>query len=252
MAPAGAVITVDQETIDANHALAETIKRSLGRAEDRVRSSTEGKELGDSNIRALVAFEAMRAAQEERHNLRSMQAWLAVKVARDKLYLDFPPTDEYPGGFGNLKEWLRAVGIRFGTLDELNYLGTIVAPMLEERGIKIEPLLNSDRYPKLAETITVLKHIAEGKEKEHTAKSVIEDVSKASSRDDMRVKYRQQVYVADGAINKSKGRAVITIVTDEDSVGSFVSSLRTKVEWHLSATVQEKDHEYIVRVPKNE
>jgi hypothetical protein len=250
MAPAE-IITVEKEIVDANHNLAETIRRTLEKASEKVMKSVNGKGLGDDNIKSLVAFEAMKSAQDERHNLRSMQAWLAVKVASDKLYLDFPPTKDYPEGFGDMLEWLRAVGIQHSTLYDLNSLATRVAPLLAEHGVSISNYLNSDRYPKLAEAIPTLNRIATGEEEEHTVEEVIKDVEKASSRNDVRAKYRNERYIGNGAINaRSDGTVIFSVVTSQEDAGSLVKSLQGKVDWYLSVTVQEENHEYIARIPK--
>lgn len=236
----------------ANGSLADVIRRNMSQALDRVMKIAEDN-WDDTNLEAMVAFEAMRSAQEERHNLRSMQAWLAVKVGREQLYLAFPPTQEHPEGFGSLREWLKAVGITGSTIYALDGLGMEVAPLLEEHGIEVEQFLNSDRFPKFAETISALRKIARGEPVEYTVEDVIADVGKAQNRDDMRLKYRTQTYIANGAVNNLGNKRVMTIVSKEEDFETLLSALQGKVDWHvLSSTAEEREHEVIVRLLKGE
>jgi nitrogen regulatory protein PII len=238
---------------DANGSLAEVISRNMNQALERVMEMAEGKSWDDQNLEAMVAFEAMRSAQEERHNLRSMQAWLAVKVGREQLYLAFPPTQEHPEGFGSLKEWLRAVGITGSTVYALDGLGMEVAPLLEEHGIEVEGYLNADRFPKLAEAIPRLRDIARGEETEHTVQEIMEDVGKAQSRDDMRHKYRKQTYIAQGAVNNLGNKRVMTIVSADKDFETLLNTLQGKVDWHaMSCTAEERQHEVILRLLREE
>jgi hypothetical protein len=212
-----------------------------------------GMQLGRSNLDAMVAFEAMQVANEERGNLRSMQAWLAVKVGRDQQYLSYPPTEDYPEGFGSMREFLKAAGITGTTVYALDGLAMEVAPMLEAQGYEVGQYLTRGRYPKLAEAMSQLRRIARGQKTEYELAEIMADVERATNRNDIRQKYRQQAYVADGAVNNLGSRSVLTIVANEERVQSLLNSLASKVDWHaMSATAEERNHEIVLRLPKSE
>lgn len=239
------------ELAKSNELLAEIIQRNMDRALERVQE-TASDTWDDQNLEAVVAFEAMRAAEEERHNLRSMQAWLAVRIGQEQLYLAYPPTNEYPEGFGDLKEWLRAVGISGSTVYALNVLGMEVAPYLREHGYEVEQYLNSDRFPKLAEVIPRLRELVRGDDTDFTLDEIMEDVSQAQSRDDMRLKYKPDTgYIAKGSVNTLGNSRVLTILAEEESLSTLLNVLRRRVDWHnLSSVVEERDHEIILRLNK--
>lgn len=235
----------------ANGNLAEVIERNMKQAYEKVLGLARGKPWDDDNLHALMAFEAMRSAEEERHNLRSMQAWLAVKVAKHKLYLAFPPLPEHPDGFGSMVEWLKAVGISGTTVYALNDLSTEVAPLLEDHGYEVERYLNRDRFPKLAEAVSKLKYIARGEETDYDIEEVMQDVEKAQSRDDIRLKYRKQEFIAEGAINSLGTQKTLTIIVDEEHTQTLLNTLRSKVDWHTrTAVAEEKEHEVVIHFMK--
>jgi len=232
--------------------LKQTIERNLSWAQERVLEQIGGQDIPENNLNAMVALEAMRTAEIERHNLRSMQAWIACKVAKEKTYLDYPITEEFPQGIGNMKEWLSAVGISGSSMYELYYLSEIVAPLFEEQGEDIYEYLRRDKYSKLAEAVTVLKRIASGEEEEYEFKEVMEDINNAPNRDDIRSKYRDERFLADGAVNKVDGEySTLTIYAPDEHVQSLLRGLQGKVEWHLSVIADsQSEHEIVLRVPR--
>lgn len=249
----GELVTVgEMERIKrANGNLADVIRRNMKRAAKTVLEQARGQPWDDENLNALMAFEAMRNAEEERHNLRSMQAWLAVKVAKTHLYLAFPPLPGYPDGFGDMKEWLKAVGITGTTVYALNDLSTKVAPLLEEHGYEVERYLNQDRFPKLAEAVSKLKSIADGEEVDYTVEEVMDDVERAQTRNDIRTKYRKQDYIAEGAINNLGTKKALTIIAPEEHIQALLNALHSKVDWHARTSVaEEKEHEVIIHLMK--
>lgn len=235
----------------ANGSLADVIERNMKQAYEKVVELAKGKLWDDDNLHALMAFEAMQSAEEERHNLRSMQAWLAVKVAKHKLYLAFPPMPKHPDGFGDMKEWLRAVGIQGTTVYDLDGLSMEVAPLLEDRGYEVERYLSKDRYPKLAEAVSRLRKIARGEEVDFDVEEIMDDVERAQSRDDVRLKYRKQEYIAEGAINSLGTQKTLTIIVDEEHTQTLLNALQSKVDWHARTTVaEEKEHEVVIHLMK--
>jgi hypothetical protein len=242
-------LTRKDRLAQANSELEETIERNMRRARQRVLERLDLNEEWDTtNLNALIAFEALRGTETERQNLRSMQAWLAVKAGREQLYLAFPPTEERPEGFGSLTEFLEAAGV--GAKYKLNILAMVVTPLLDKHGYRIEDYLNRDRYPKLAEARSTLKDIAEGTETEHTVEGVMDDVERATNRNDIRLKYsKRRGYVADGAVNRLGAKRTMVIVADEEQVESFIRALQGRVDWHaISATAEQRDHEVVLRL----
>jgi len=235
----------------ANGQLAETIQRNMREAMARVKKRAIGKNWDEANLEALMAFEAMSAAEEERHNLRSMQAWLAYKVGRTQLYLAFPPTQEHPDGFGDMKEWLRAVGIKGSTLYDLDGLAMEVGPLLEREGYKVASYLNKDRYPKLAEAISKLRQVARG-EDDTPVSDIMDSVSRAQSRDDVRGKYRQSDYIAEGAVNNLGRTSTIVLETKDEHVETIINALQNKVDWCRTSVAENRKHEVIIHLMKKE
>jgi hypothetical protein len=229
--------------------LAALVKRILEESKARVLEYAD-ESWGTNNIEAMTAFQAMKTAELERQNLRSMQAWIAVVVARKSLYLDMPPTEEHPNGLGSLKEFLDAAGIKGSTKYDLDGLGNEVAPLLEEQGYEVGEFLNKDRYPKLAEAIPRFRSIARGEDVDYTVPELVEDVRHAQSRDEVRRKWRQQRYVARGSVNKNHKHTLVLIMVDEENLQSVLSSLNGKVNWDLTSVMEDNGGELAVTVLK--
>lgn len=242
--------TTKELTVIDDAGLAETITRILDQAEQQVLLNTDTTGYDDKNMEALVAFQAIKVAEDERHNLRSMQAWIAVRLEEEQTYLAYPPTEEYPEGFGSLSEFLQAAGI--SSRQRRYELGLVagIQGYLGYHGYDIYEYLNQDRYPKLINAAVQIKNLATGKETEFELDEIMKDVETAQSRDDIRKKYREAKHIAYGAVNHAGDMRVLTVVADEEAVSTLIKTLQSKVDWSLSATAEEKDSEIVVHALK--
>jgi len=219
-------------------------------SEDVARSNGSLEGLDDTNLKAQMAFRALSLSEAKRIAYRSVQASIVVQMVREPggpLWLAHPPTEDYPNGFGSLKEFLKATGIGYSTVYDLNNLGTRVVPYCDKHGISIEPYLTEGRYPMLVEASSQLRRsIDEDEESEYDVEEILGDVMNARTRDDVRAKYRKHRddKVGEAAVHylDDNDRAVLMVLLPHhEDVGVLVSKLAGVVGWdNLVATVRER------------
>jgi hypothetical protein len=158
-------------------------------------------------------------------------------VRAGKLWLAHPPTDDYSSGFGSLREFLLAAGLSPTTASDLCRLEQIV-PFCDRQGIPIDRYLGEETYGKLVEAGPALRRAAED-EDAGTVEDVLEDVSNASSRDDIRHRYAEHRDPSgQGAVHRLEdGRVLVLLVLDdEQTVGKLIPKLST-VGWDRLVSV---------------
>ncbi len=226
--------------------LASLIQSVLSEAAEDVEyinGSMQITNLDNDNIKAQMAFQALVIAERRRKGYRSVQASIVASMIRERnsIWLAFPPTDDYPTGFGSLREFLSAAGLSHTTVGDLCRLEYIV-PYCDENKIPIDEHMSEDRYPMLVEAGSTLRKAAIHGDLD-TVISVLEDVSVASSRDAIRAKYAQhRDRLGQGAVHiLDNRRAVIVLLLDDvDDVSSVAGKLFSIIGWdHLVSTTQQ-------------
>ena len=230
-------------------------------SEDVAESNGDLEGLDDVNLKAQMAFRALKLSEAKRRAYRSVQASIVVQMVREPggpLWLAHPPTDEYPGGFGSLKEFLKATGIGYSTVFDLNNLGTRIVPYCDEHNISIEPYLTEGRYPMLVEASSQLRRaIDEDESSEYEVDEILDDVMRARTREDVRAKYRRhrEDRVGEAAVHYlDDDRAVLIVVLSHyEDAGVLVSKLSGTVGWDsLVMTLRQKARsiQVVVNDPK--
>lgn len=198
-------------------------------------------ELSDIQMQSVLGMESIKYIEELRGGLRSLSAMLVAKIAREDLYLYYPPDDEHPDGFENLRDFLRASGLDGSTLSDMDAIGTIIVPYCDDNGLDIDDGITESAWPKLREAIPALRAAVE-LDNRQAIRDIIEDSNKVPTRDAMRRKYRTQVKSKVGkgtTASTKKGKAIILLVPDEGDVQTVLSSLNGNIEWNLSIGVQD-------------
>ena len=224
-----------------------------------VRYPTLDDETQQDAVRVGIMLEM---AEMRRSGYRAIQAALVVQAAREQIWLEHPPTDDYPNGIPTLLDFLKSYGLKSTTLWDLNRLGTHVVPFCDAHGLEIDHLLTENNYPKLAEALSALTraasglHIISGEELDESAavevaEQILEDVEKVDKRDNVRElwrKHRPRVGSA-STYALADGRAVVTVLLKDASTREqIVGALQGQVDWDLVFTVTKRPNSIAVTI----
>lgn len=190
---------------------------------------------GDDNVQAMLAARALRISVERRESLASAQMLLVARVARDRLWLAHPPTQDFPSGYGNLDDFLVDSGVTGSTLSNLRAIGMIITPFARKNGLNIEHLMTNSNRPKLVYAIPALRAtVAEGDV--GAFQNVVRDVENFPHREAIGAKYHtpRARRGTGSTLRTPDNRAlVILMLSDETYVQDIIQRLAGSIEWGL-------------------
>lgn len=139
----------------------------------------------DKRVRAISAAFHIRQLQSGIEERQLTQAWIAARVARDKLYEHFPGSRANKG----LRQYLiHACGIEGSKASRLSIYAELVIPYCRQNNIEIKPIAEQ-HFNRLTEVLAALRRAIKADDLPRV-KQILQDIQEAPSRAWLRVKYQ--------------------------------------------------------------
>ena len=221
-------------------AIIEDILEEAGRIVIAINGTELPKGMDNDNLLSQTIFHALNVTEARRRSYRSAQAILVAKLSRERLWLAFPPDDDNPEGFGDLKEYLRAAGVRGSALSDLAALGNIIIPYCDLHNLSIDRYLTQEKYPLLVEGVPTMRQAIEAEADVSEIEDVLDAVRVADTRNEIRAKYRNtDGYVSSGTVlHNGRSATMVLHFPDEEDVSRVLGRIGGAVDWNLVASAQ--------------
>jgi len=201
-----------------------------------------------NNKMAAVSRVVLQDTIEQQATIRSIQMAIIAEVARKKLWLYHPPTQDYENGYGGMIDFIKDCGFvtdkgaLTSTGSYLLSIGEVIVPFCDDHNIQIDEYMTNSLRPKLEYAITEIK----SRIKEEDVSGVQEVLGKVRSyrdRESIAAEFHKPRTDRIGratTVRLPDGRAaLVSIVDDQENIEVLVGKLAGVVHWGLPVQYEE-------------
>ena len=170
--------------------------------------------------KACVAFNIVREIEAEKESTKAIQLGVLIEVAELGLYLAHPPTDDYPNGFNNIRDFMKAAGMnpKGGHFYEMAQFASEVVPYLEAKNIDYDLNVDSTQVAKTLEAVPAMRRMIRSKERKNEFTKILKELLDMPGKRAATARYRTRrdgVRYGDACVNQADGLTIITITTPD-------------------------------------